>query len=69
MAYIYEHFSDLSTTTNSLIVLSAGFASIGSYISIGANMKSAKLLHNELQKIVNKGNEKLQFKNLSNIET
>lgn len=51
-AYIYENFSDLTTVTNALIVLSAGVASVGSFVSVGLNMKNVKLLHNKLQKIV-----------------
>lgn len=58
VAYIYENFSDLTTVTNALIVLSAGIASAGSYASIGLNMKTVKLLHNKLQKIVDDGESK-----------
>lgn len=54
-AYIYQNLSDLETSTNALLVLSAGMAASGAYISIGVNMKTVKRMHNELQKIVDNG--------------
>lgn len=58
-AYIYQNYSDMETSINALFALSAGIANAGSYISIGINMKTLKRLHNELQKIVDNGNNQL----------
>lgn len=53
--YIINHITDLDTTTNSYIVISACAATAASFASMGASMKTTKSFHIELQKMINKG--------------
>lgn len=53
--YIFNHFTDLDTTTNSYIVLSACGATAASFIAVGINIKSVKLFYIELQRLIDGG--------------
>lgn len=64
-AFIYKNLSDLKTSANALIVLSAGIATAASYITIGVNMKTVKQLHNELQNVVDNCIKLVRFTKLA----
>lgn len=55
LAYLYYNFSDLSTSTNAMIVFFAGITCFVTFLSIGMEMKTSKILYRELQSIVDKG--------------
>lgn len=55
VAYLYYNFTDISTSTNALIILMAGGAGLGGYIGTGINMKKLKIMYNTLERIVEDG--------------
>lgn len=60
-AYIYGHFTDFSQLPDiilNFVVMFAITATIGAYGSVAINAEKVKLLNNELQQIVTKGNAK-----------
>lgn len=56
--YIVRNFSDLESSTNALVVLSAGIACFGAFVTMGINMKTVKRLYMEYQTLVDKGKPK-----------
>lgn len=59
--FAVQHFDDLNKSINSFIPCSGGLSAAIVFVSIGANMKTMKRLHNELQVIVDKGRLKRFF--------
>lgn len=52
---LYNSLNDFQGAIDAFYVLSAGIACLGSYLSIGINMKKVKYLQVELQRIVDSG--------------
>lgn len=53
--FLVNNFTDFASSTNALIVLSAGVASFGAFVTMGMNMKTVKMLYIEYQNLVDKG--------------
>lgn len=53
--YLIQNFSDFVSSTNALIVFTAGIASFGAFCTMGFNMKSVKRLYVEFQSLADKG--------------
>lgn len=56
--YILHNFSDLKTTTNSIIVLMAGCSGIACYWSLTTNVEHSKKLYRDLEEIVDESKKK-----------
>lgn len=58
---LYKSLDDFQGAIDAFYVLSAGIVCLGSYLSIGINMKKVKYLQVELQQIVDSGKIHIMF--------
>lgn len=53
--FVYYNSTDVEAITNAMLFFTAGFAGVGSFVSMGVKMNVIKRLYQEIQGVVNRG--------------
>lgn len=55
IVFIFRNYHDFQASVKSVLVLSGGFAALGTFVSMGINMRTVKRLCNEFQALTDRG--------------